>query len=1168
MSPGKVLSHVPLFLVVMDEFSGIFKRHGKCCFVRTRRIIGTYEKTHFNQALKSGNIDHIAVAYVKEIDEKDHCEEDVHHVFFSCDFAQVILRRICRSANGHTGSFVNAVNRVSAPVNSNSVISSSPTLVLEDSCLVEWDFSKCAIGKVKDVHSLSNILIFLNDEGFTDITPKYLGGLWVLLEFGKQESKKNFMDHSAVNSWFHLIQDVHLDFVSDECIAWVDIEGVPLQAWSRETFLKIGNKWGDLMSIEDTSVASFGRKRVCILTNYPTSILKSFKIIVKGKVYVVRAKELFTWSPNFLGIKENLCSSDDESISGRMHNSNHSFVSEEEEGEFNPSDGDVPETIFGDNSASKKGHSRNSKKQMSEDPFGIYKILKKNHPVGDSQPSPSLSHPPGFSLVIIGSHSSSDHAKVADKDPQINFQEASSDAQFKADSPLIQEASSDAQFKADSPLIDVEVLNSPHVVRMKEFSTSRRKNVDDNGGSVLGVLEELGHKRVLWDYLSLLIDHWNGEVILMGDFNEVRSKEERHGSVFNHVGARVFNQFISSSGLIDVKMEGYYFTWSHPSATQMSKVDRFLVSDGIFSLFPSILASCLDRHLLDHRPILLRDAHLDFGPIPFWNAMIHFKKKLQDLTIIIRQWIKEMRAQNLLVKHSALGELSDIDKELDKGNVFDALLAKRCAFIGQIYDIKKKEAVNSFQKSKVRLSILQANHLERNVSHDEIRAVVWNYGDNKSPGPDGGCNSSFIALIPKVVEAKYVNDFWPISLIGCVYKVVMKILATRLALVLSSLIFDTQVAFISERHILDGPFIISEVLNWCKRKHKKAMFFKVDFAMAYDSVRWDYLIDVLEAFGFGSRWCQWIRGTFSFAKTSVLVNGSPSDEFIFHYGLKQGDPLVPLLFIIVMESLHLSFSKVVEADLFTGIRLTTSLSLSHLFYADDALIIREWSNKNLRAPKGVLKEMESIRNNFFIGAGNLDRKITWITWDTVLASKKKGGLGVSSFFALNWALILKWVDGSFRRPARGGHEQDQLNILNSFIESVSLSLRPMTGRIGLHLITRTLGFRISSSRQESKISWKVSLELPGGLYGGFEINFCSEISSRRGGDGRGGDGRRVVMAKVVSVEVVMGDWLVFSFYGGRLLVVMAAMCFDRRWVRVTVFICVGCVCLLEEDKKV
>ncbi|GJZ30757.1 RNA-directed DNA polymerase, eukaryota [Tanacetum coccineum] len=199
--------------------------------------------------------------------------------------------------------------------------------------------------------------------------------------------------------------------------------------------------------------------------------------------------------------------------------------------------------------------------------------------------------------------------------------------------------------------------------------------------------------------------------------------------------------------------------------------------------------------------------------------------------------------------------------------------------------------------------------LEREVSRDEIRSAVWNCGDNKSPGPDGytfeffkkywgfigidffeavehffnngafakGCNSSFIALIPKIMDAKLVTDFRPISLIGCVYKVVTKILANRLAMVISNIVSNIQSAFVSERQI----FIINEVLHWCKRKNKKAMFFKVDFAKAYDSVRWDYLIDVLEAFGFGMTWCQWIRGLCCFAKASVLVNGSPSREFQF-----------------------------------------------------------------------------------------------------------------------------------------------------------------------------------------------------------------------------------------------------------------------------------------------
>nr|GFB77625.1 RNA-directed DNA polymerase, eukaryota [Tanacetum cinerariifolium] len=147
--------------------------------------------------------------------------------------------------------------------------------------------------------------------------------------------------------------------------------------------------------------------------------------------------------------------------------------------------------------------------------------------------------------------------------------------------------------------------------------------------------QQVSQKRILWDYVSTLIDRWNGEVVVLGDFNEVWNIDERRGSCFNPTSARVFDRFILASGLVDVKMEGYTFTWSHPSGSKMSKLDRFLVSEGIFLIFPSITAVCLDRHLSDLRPIILCEVQADFGPIPFrfyhsWISLEGFDEMVEQ----------------------------------------------------------------------------------------------------------------------------------------------------------------------------------------------------------------------------------------------------------------------------------------------------------------------------------------------------------------------------------------------------------------------------------------------------------------------------------------------------------------------------------------------------------
>nr|GEW19666.1 RNA-directed DNA polymerase, eukaryota [Tanacetum cinerariifolium] len=175
-----------------------------------------------------------------------------------------------------------------------------------------------------------------------------------------------------------------------------------------------------------------------------------------------------------------------------------------------------------------------------------------------------------------------------------------------------------------------------------------------------------------------------------------------------------------------------------------------------------------------------------------------------------------------------------------------------------------------------------------------------------------------------------------------------------LVTVLGNIVSEVQSAFIAGRQILDGPFILNEVLHWCFKKKKKSLLFKVDFEKAYDSVRWDFLEDVLKKFGFGNKWCNWILCCLNSSKGSILVNGSPTEEFQFYKGLKQGDPLSPFLFILVMERLHLSFQRVVDTGMFKGLTLNDSLCLSRMFYADDAIFVGQWSDGlkiNLRKSK-------------------------------------------------------------------------------------------------------------------------------------------------------------------------------------------------------------------------
>nr|GEX09628.1 RNA-directed DNA polymerase, eukaryota, reverse transcriptase zinc-binding domain protein [Tanacetum cinerariifolium] len=392
-------------------------------------------------------------------------------------------------------------------------------------------------------------------------------------------------------------------------------------------------------------------------------------------------------------------------------------------------------------------------------------------------------------------------------------------------------------------------------------------------GSILCLLEELVKAEQTMGYnkdgcvnnMTKIIESQgaslDGEVVTMGDSNEVRYKSDRFCSVFNVQGTDVFNSFIANTGLEEVPLGESSFTWCHKSATKMSKLDRFLISENLLITCPNISATTLDRYLSDHHT-------WSEAPGDDSNDMRSMMRKLKYLKVKIREWNNGNRNNTKRAIEKYKEELEALDAAIDKGNGSDDIVNKRMEVIKSMHHIGKIQAMDMAQKAKIKCStegdensqffhrvlnkkrnqlnicgimvdgvwtekpntvkheflqhfrrrfdkptvsrayvnmsypksitIDQQIDLERDVYKEELTRAVWDYGTDKSPGPDGftfgfyrhfwpiiendvfeavkhfftyadipkGCNSSFIALIPKISNANLVKDFRPISLIG------------------------------------------------------------------------------------------------------------------------------------------------------------------------------------------------------------------------------------------------------------------------------------------------------------------------------------------------------------------------------------------------------------------
>ncbi|XP_058754722.1 uncharacterized protein LOC131627879 [Vicia villosa] len=402
-----------------------------------------------------------------------------------------------------------------------------------------------------------------------------------------------------------------------------------------------------------------------------------------------------------------------------------------------------------------------------------------------------------------------------------------------------------------------------------------------------------------------------------------------------------------------------------------------------------------------------------------------------------------------------------------------------------------------------KLNLEDKNSLEVPFEENEIKEAAWSCDGSKSPGPDGysilfykkcweivksdviscfrelhsgsclskSITSSFLALIPKSNNPLGLDEYRPIYLVGSILKSISKVLAGRIKKVIGKVISNSQSAFVPGRQLLDGVLVANELVDFSTKEKKEVLLFKVDFEKAYDKVNWEFLRTMMRKMGFGEIWIRWMNALAFTSHMSVLVNGSPTKEFKVEKGLRQGDPISPFLFVIVVEGLKGLVNKAVENGDFAGFTFNRRCSKDVLQFADDTLLVGDvitfwrlpptflglpigsnprrittweplvakvkkrlasWKGRFLsfggritliksvlsslaifylsfyKAPKKVIKDINRIQSNFLWG-GTEDKKcIHWVSWDSMCLPIEKGGLGIRRIEDFNSALLFKW----------------------------------------------------------------------------------------------------------------------------------------------------------------
>ncbi|KAJ9555234.1 hypothetical protein OSB04_009848 [Centaurea solstitialis] len=271
------------------------------------------------------------------------------------------------------------------------------------------------------------------------------------------------------------------------------------------------------------------------------------------------------------------------------------------------------------------------------------------------------------------------------------------------------------------------------------------------------------------------------------------------------------------------------------------------------------------------------------------------------------------------------------------------------------------------------LSLSESLDIIRPIGDDEIKNAIFGIGNDKAPGSDGftskffksswdvvgedvtiavhnffysgrllkEVNHTLICLIPKCPNASRVGDYRPISCCSVIYKCISKIISDRIKPYLNNLVSKSQSAFIPGRRISDNILLAHELVSsYHKSSGPPKCAFKIDIRKAYDTVDWMYVINMLTGFGFHPVLIAWIKEMLNTSSFSLAINGESVGFFKGARGLRQGDPISPYLFTIVMKGFNMALKHCIQQanTLFGFHDGCHPLGISHLCFADDLFV--------------------------------------------------------------------------------------------------------------------------------------------------------------------------------------------------------------------------------------